>query len=74
MFDGIEVGQIGRQKQQRTAGGDDSARVGQPDISLGNAILLSMRWKTAEEAEEEIAAADARFEEHEKYFRNLAGR
>jgi hypothetical protein len=33
-----------------------------------------MRWKTAEEAEEEIAAADARFEEHEKYFRNLAGR
>jgi hypothetical protein len=53
----------------------DSARENHlPDISLGNAILLSMRRKTDKEAEEEIAAADALLEEHEKYFRERAGR
>jgi len=43
-----------------------------PDISLGDAIMLSMRRKTTEEVEQEQAAAMARMEEHEKYFKSLA--
>jgi hypothetical protein len=52
---------------------NDPARVGQPDISLGDAILLSMP-KTKAGAERATAAADARLQEHEKFFRELAGR
>jgi len=49
------------------------ALVGQPDISLGDAIILAMRRKTDEEAEQEIAAADARLNDHEHFFNSLGG-
>lgn len=47
---------------------NNPARVGQPDISIGDAILLSMP-RTKAGAERATAAADARMQEHERFFR-----
>ncbi len=50
----------------------DLPRIGQPDISLGNAILLSMP-RTKEGAERATAAANARAKGHAEFFAKLGG-
>ena len=51
----------------------DVARAGLSDMSLGERVMQSLRRKTDQEAREEVAAADVRMRENEKYFRERAG-